>query len=85
MDVEFDPAKDALNIANHGVSFADFEGFDNQPVVLIDDRFNYGEVRYRAFGRIAGAGFCLVHTVTATGIRAISFRRAHEKEMRRYE
>ncbi len=85
MDISFDPAKDAANIAKHGVSFADFAGFDADPVVTTDDRFDYGETRYRAFGRIDGVGHCLVFTIAGATLRAISFRRAHEKEMRRYE
>ena len=85
MDIAFDPAKDAANIAKHGLSLADFEGFDGAPHVSIDARFDYGEVRYLARGRIGGKGHCAVFTVTATGMHFISFRRAHEKEMRRYE
>lgn len=85
MDISFDPAKDASNTAKHGLSFSDFTGFDAEPVVLTDDRYDYGETRFRAFGRIDGDAHCIVYTVTETGIRLISFRRAHEKEMRRYE
>lgn len=85
MEITFDPKKDAANIAEHGMSLADFQGFDAEPHVAIDDRFDYGETRYQGRGRIDGKGFCAVFTVTATGIRLISFRRAHEKEMRRYE
>jgi len=54
-------------------------------VVLIDDRHDYGETRYRAFGRVDGLGYCLVFTLKGAMFRLISFRRAHEKEMRRYE
>ncbi|WP_066769460.1 BrnT family toxin [Sphingobium sp. CCH11-B1] len=85
MEISFDPAKDASNTAKHGLSFSDFAGFDAEPTVLIDDRYDYGETRFRAFGRIDGDAHCIVYTETATGIRLISFRRAHEKEMRRYE
>lgn len=85
MNITFDAAKDAANIAKHGVSLADFRSFDGEPHVAIDDRYAYGETRYQARGRIDGKGFCVVFTVTETGIRLISFRRAHEKEMRRYE
>ena len=86
MEVEFDPAKDAVNQAKHGLSLADAAGFDLAgAVVVIDDRADYGEVRYRAFGRMSRQAYCLVFTVTPTSVRAISFRRAHEKEMRRYE
>jgi hypothetical protein len=60
-------------------------GFDGEPHVAIDARYDYGETRYQARGRIGGIGHCAVFTVTATGIHLISFRRAHEKEMRRYE
>lgn len=85
MDIEFNPAKNEANIAKHGLSFVNFKGFDVTAAVTVDDRFDYGETRYRAFGRIAGSGYAVVFTVTVTGIRLISLRRAHEKEMRRYE
>ncbi|MGU3315324.1 BrnT family toxin [Sphingomonas sp. M6A6_1c] len=55
------------------------------PVVRVDERFDYGEQRYQAFGRSDGKAHCLVFTFTDMGIRAISFCRAHEKELRRYE
>lgn len=85
MDISFDPAKDAANIAKHGLSLADFPGFDAAPSVVVDDRFDYGETRYQARGRIDGKAHMIVYVETADGIHLISFRRAHEKEMRRYE
>ena len=85
MGIEFDSAKDADNIAKHGLSFADFAGFDAEPVIVVDDRIDYGETRYRAFGRIDGEGHAIVFTLRGEAMRLISFRRAHEKEMRRYE
>jgi uncharacterized DUF497 family protein len=86
MDIVFDPAKDALNIAKHGLSLADAAAFElESAVVEVDDRYDYGEVRYRAFGRVDGRGRCLVFTWSGQTIRAISYRRAREKEMRRYE
>jgi hypothetical protein len=85
METVFDPAKDVGNVAKHGLSLADFAGFDADPIVIVDDRFDYGEVRYIARGRIAGVGHCLVFTRSDNSLRLISFRRAREKEMRRYE
>ncbi len=86
MDIEFDPAKDALNRDKHGLSLDEAAAFElGDAVVEIDDRYDYGEVRFRAFGRVDGQGRCLVFTSSATAIRVISYRRAHEKEMRRYE
>ena len=55
------------------------------PVVVIDDRRDYGEIRYRAFGRINGVGHMIVFTIRGETMHLISFRRAREKEMKRYE
>lgn len=86
MEIEFDPVKDAINIAKHGVSLADSAALDLLSAATeIDTRYPYAETRFRAFGRIDGEGFCLAFTVRGTVVRPISFRRAHEKEMRRYD
>lgn len=85
MDYEFDPAKDERNRRRHGLGLADFAGFDAEPLIVEDDRFDYGERRYRAFGRIDGHAYCLVYTVRGRKLRLISFRRAHDEEIRRYE
>lgn len=85
MRIEFDPAKDAANIAKHGVSLTEAASLDlTSAAVVADDRRDYGEPRYRAFNRIDGQGFCLVFTNRGDVVRVISFRRAHEGEMRRY-
>jgi uncharacterized protein len=58
----FDPAKDAINRAKHGVSLALAEIlFAGPRAALIDDRFDYGEVRQIAFGLIADRLFVCVH------------------------
>lgn len=85
MQIEFDPAKDASNRAKHGLSLADFSGFDEEPVVRVDDRQDYGETRLRAFGRVDGEPRCLVFTMRGNAMRLISFRVVRGKEMRRYE
>ena len=85
MAIVFDPAKDEENIAKHGLSFVNFVGFDAEPLVLVDDRVDYGETRYRAFGRIGGKAHCLVFTLRGNDQRLISFRRAHEKEFLRHD
>ena len=85
MDVEFDSFKNEANIARHGIALSDFKEFDAEPSVFEDNRFDYGEIRYIAVGRIGGLGYSLVFTMRGKTMRLISFRRAHEKEMRRYE
>ena len=86
MDIAFDPNKDAVNISKHGISLSEAVEFDlATAVVTLDDRFDYGEVRYRAFAYVDGEGRCLAFTMTdSTTIRVISFRRARQKEMKRY-
>ena len=81
----FDPAKNAANIAKHGFGLDTFDGFDDEPAVVLDDRSAYGEDRFRAFGRIRGLGYMIAYTEENDVMRLISFRRAHEKEMRRYD
>jgi uncharacterized DUF497 family protein len=79
----FDPKKDASNIARHGISLARA----TEMVIArfrTDDRFDYGEVRYRAWGHIDGVAHCLVYTIRDGKVRPISLRRAHAKEMKRY-
>jgi len=84
VEIEFDAAKDAENLAKHRLSLADAHRFDmSEAVVTLDARTDYGERRFRAFARIDGLGHCLVFTRRGELIRVISFRRAHE-EMRRY-
>ena len=85
MEVSFDPVKDAAKIAKHGLSLADFAGFDGEANVVADTRYDYGESRYQVRGRIAGLGYCVVIAFDNDVLRLISFRRAHDKEMRRYE
>lgn len=85
MKIEFDPAKDAANIAKHGISLADAINLDFEAAqVRVNIRSDYGETRYRAFGRIENRGYCPVFTIRGDVIRPISFRRAWEKEMRRH-
>ena len=83
MEVEFDPAKDAANIAKHGVSLAAATDFEIQAVVR-DDRQTYAEDRFNAFGLLHGKTYCLTFAVRGGKVRAISLRRARDKEYRRY-
>jgi uncharacterized protein len=79
----FDPTKDAINLAKHGVSLARWVDLDIFAVVN-DDRFEYGEPRYRGYGLIDGLAYCLVFTIRDGQYRPISLRRAHAKEMKRH-
>ena len=81
--VEFDDAKNKANIAKHGISLAR-AGNMRVLAILEDDRFDYGETRYRAFGLIDEVAHCMVFAERNTVMRIISLRRAHAKEMSRH-
>ena len=50
---EWDEGKAARNLAKHGVSFLTAAAvFANEIVERIDDREDYGEVRFVALGRV---------------------------------
>jgi uncharacterized protein len=81
MQIEFDPDKDAINIAKHGVSLA--RAVDLEILAYVEDR-RFAEPRFRLYGLIDGEAHCLAGTDRDGAIRVISLRRAHAKEMRRY-
>jgi uncharacterized DUF497 family protein len=83
VDIEFDPDKDAANLAKHGVSLARAADVDVL-VVVVDDRFAYGEIRYLGFGLLDGLPWCIVFVAKEGVMRVISLRRAHRKEFARY-
>jgi uncharacterized protein len=81
--IEFDPAKDEINIAKHGISLS--RAVDIKVLAIIEDeRFDYGEIRFRAFGLIDDQPYCLVFAERNNSLRAISLPRAHDKEISRY-
>ncbi len=83
MQIAFDPAKDAANIAKHGVSLARASQMSIRTVIQ-DQRNDYGEERFNAFGLIDGVTYCLTFTYRPDHIRVISLRRARLKEYRRH-
>ena len=59
----------------------DFETAPFQP----DTRHDYGKQRVRVLGRLKGRVHALVFVETPRGIRVISFRKAHAREVHIYE
>ena len=89
MNVTFDPAKDAANLAKHGFSLLDAVGFEwETAVVWPDTRRDYGEPRMVALGYI---GLRIMYVVFVdrppehpTERRVISLRKANTREVKRY-
>ncbi len=83
--IEFDPAKDAVNRAKHGISLAAAAELLKGPILVIkDDRRNYGEDRWLAIGSILGVIHVCTYTYRDGRERIISLRPANRKERRRY-
>jgi uncharacterized DUF497 family protein len=84
---EFDPKKNAANIAKHGVSLAEGDGVLLDPLgVTIDDDSSVGEARSITIGLNAfGALMVVVWTQRPGDTRLISVRNATPKERRAYE
>jgi uncharacterized DUF497 family protein len=86
MDIRFDPAKDARNIASRGLSFARVVSFDWSSALLKEDaRRDDGERRFQALGLIDGRLHMLVFTPRAGLIHVISLRKPNAREIRRHE
>ena len=86
MEVAFDAIKNIQNIELRGLSFERVAEFEFATAwIVVDDRKDYGETRYRAIGFLAERLHALVFTETQVGIRVISFRKANQREERLYE
>ena len=89
MNVTFDPAKDAANLAKHGFSLLDALAFEGETaVVWPDKRRDYGEARMVALGYIGLRIMALVFVdrppERPTERRVISLRKANTREVKRY-
>jgi uncharacterized DUF497 family protein len=81
MEISYDPAKNARNIAERGLSFDRAADFDFDTAKLWQDlRRTYPESRFVAIGYLDGRLHVLVFSETERGIRVISFRKANARE-----
>ena len=84
MEIEFDPAKNARNIRDRGLSFTLADEFD-WTTAMIAPSSRHGEARFFAIGYIGSRLHALVFTKSGATVRVISLRRAHKTEVKRYE
>ena len=85
MKISFDPAKRAVTLAARGLDFADaLQVFAGVQVMLVDDRQDYGEVRYQTFGLLTGRLVQLVWTWRDDARHIISMRKCNEREQARF-
>ncbi|MBB4842238.1 uncharacterized DUF497 family protein [Paucibacter oligotrophus] len=85
MRYAFDPAKQAANVAKHGIWFGAAEDFEWETAQIeVDGRKNYAETRLNATGLIGTRLFVLTFTLRETAVRLISLRKANQREVHRY-
>jgi len=86
MQIEFDPAKDAINRERHGVPLAlgaaIFDDADH--LVIATVRPEDGEERYKVVGLVNGRLHTAVHVMRGEAVRFISVRRSNAGEERAY-
>lgn len=86
MKLEFDRDKDRANLRKHGISLRAAVEIDLLAAQIIpDDRRDYGEARLWAVAPIWGRLYVLTFTMRGDTVRAISLRKANDRERKRYE
>jgi uncharacterized DUF497 family protein len=83
VEIEFDPAKDAINIARRGISLSR-AGELRETIEIIDNRRDYGEERVIAIGLIEDRVYVCVYTARRGFRRVISLRKANRREINAY-
>ena len=85
LQFEWDEDKAAQNIAKHGVSFLTAAAiFANEIIERIDDREDYGELRFIALGRVETEIYRVAYTWRGEKVvRIITSQKAskHEREI----
>lgn len=85
MAFEWDAAKNAANIAKHGIDFeVAIRIFEGSVLEKADARRDYGEARVIAFGVVDDRELAVVYTMRGERRRIISARRAHSRERKAY-
>jgi uncharacterized DUF497 family protein len=85
MQIEFDPDKDRVNQAKHGVSLVVAVDLDwDAALVWVDDRFEYSETRMIALAPKTQILYYIAFVDRGDVRRVISLRRANRREVKHY-
>ncbi len=86
MSISYDPNKNQSNIKKHGLDFERVSDLDwDKAWIYEDERNEYKEQRYIAYSTLDRRLHFVCFTETEDGIRVISFRKANDREVKRYE
>jgi uncharacterized protein len=85
MEFEFDPEKRRLTLLHRGLDMAlAGDVFEGDTITIADDRKDYGEARYITIGYLNKRMVVLVWTTRGLRQRAISMRKANDREKAAY-
>ena len=86
MIFEWNERKRSENLRKHGFDFKDCAAvFDGHTFITPDDRFHYGEMRFKAYGLLRDRVVVVVYAETAAeAVRVISMRKADKHEQTQY-
>jgi uncharacterized protein len=87
VQLEWDEAKRAANLAKHGIDFVDaLEMFAAPMFVKPDERKDYGESRWQGLGIVQGRLMVVAYTKREPStVRIISLRKANSREKDFYQ
>lgn len=83
MKITFDPEKNARNVRERGLSFERAAEFEFE-TAYVGAEFRNGEMRQLAVGYLDRRLHVLCYRLTPDGIRVISFRKANDREAKKY-
>jgi uncharacterized DUF497 family protein len=85
MRITFDRAKREWTLRERAIDFRDaLQVFAGRTLDVEDRRHDYGEVRMRTVGYVAGRMVIVVWTPRGKARRVISMRKCNEREQARY-
>lgn len=83
MKIDYDEAKRLLTLRERGLDFVDaVRVFAGDYLEFADDRHDYGEDRYIAYGELDGRAVAIVWTPRENSRRIISMRHVHDEELK---
>ena len=86
MSISYDPNKNKRNIKLRGLNFDRVSDLDwDNAWIFEDERDEYNERRFIAYSMLDERLHFVCFTETNDSIRVISFRKANNREVKRYE
>ena len=86
MRIEFDAAKRDATLKQRGLDMARAEDvFAAHHRTIVDDRRDYGEIRYITVGYLDGRMIVMVWTWRGEAVRVISLRKANDREQAQFD